>query len=84
MKQLNSEFVSNVYNGSLSSFPSVDFVNPGIGNIVRPYGLYVPIHGQHEIYKKTKATPEKSEKVANPEKVVIQEGGGKGKHKICL
>lgn len=71
MKQLNPAFVSNVLESPLSSFPSLDFVNPGIGNIIQPYGLFVPMHVHGSSHKKTKL-----KSLSNEENFSNQEGGG--------
>ena len=42
-------------NNLISPFPSTDFVNPGIGNVVNLFSTYVPIHSNtmlHPIEKK--------------------------------
>jgi hypothetical protein len=39
----------------LTSFPTTDFVNPGIGGVVRLYSIYRPLHSSppiHSIDKK--------------------------------
>ena len=75
MKQLDPTFTSNVLQGSLSPYPATDFVNPGLGNIVRPFGLYVPLYLHQHSHKKVK------EKV---EEKIIQEGAGNSYNVKCL
>lgn len=62
MKQLNPTFAKKVLNGPLTSYPAIDFINPGIGNVVQPYGLFVPLH-THDTYKITKSKPPEAEEV---------------------
>lgn len=40
----NQIFISDRSHLNISSTPPTDFVNPGLGQIVRLYDLYVPIH----------------------------------------
>lgn len=67
MKQLDPTFTSNVLEGPLPSYPATDFVNPGLGNIVRPFGLYVPLYLYNHTHKKVKEQSEQA---------VVQEGSG--------
>jgi len=68
LKQLDPTFTSNVLEGPLSSSPAVDFINPGLGNIVRPFGLYVPLYLYNQSHKKVKG---------KSEQIIEQEGAGK-------
>jgi hypothetical protein len=67
MKQLNSTFTKNILQSNLSSYPALDFINPGLGNIVQPYGLYVPIHYASDIYQQTKSKPVENKLIVHQE-----------------
>lgn len=38
-----------------SSYPSQDFVNPGVGNIIRSYDIFVPLHSHDYLHRSRKA-----------------------------
>jgi len=51
---------------TLSSYPSVDYINPGIGSAIQMYSIYQPIHAPsalHSIDKKI-------------DSALVQEGSG--------
>lgn len=37
-----------------TSYPSQDFINPGCGNIIKPFCIYVPIYAHQNVYQQQK------------------------------
>jgi len=62
LKQIEPNFLTPMANSTyptLSAYPAIDYVNPGLGQISRLYSFYVPLFNNDSTYKIEKTTGSK-------------------------